>query len=309
MPEKRYYIFLIISILIGVGLSSIFYSLDLQYSSEHQNPYQSDRDSYSRIICMSPSITEIVFELGLADNVIGVSGFCSYPPEATRKTNVGEYINPNLEKIFTLQPDLVIFQGKHDKLANFCISNSIPYFQIDFGKLNSILETISKLGEKLNRKHESDILIKKINDEFKNLDRQISNLEKARVLITLWRKPGSLSGIFTCGKGSFMNELLTIAGGENIFGDIESLYFEVSLESVSKRNPEVIIETLPGTDLTDKDKNEYISDWQSLSYIEAVKANRIYILTEDYLQIPGPRISLAADCFAKAIHPEVRFDE
>jgi len=300
MNGERYYSYLLITFVGGIFISLLFYNIDKkrfvdQEGVENINP--------SRIICMSPAIAEIVFELNLGDKVVGVSEYTTYPAEVYEKECVGEYLNPNLEKILSLRPELIMIQGKHDRLTSFCKSNSIPYFSVDFTGIDSILKNIEVIGARLNKKRESEILVSKIKRSMDEIDQRIKDLKKPYVFISLWRKPGSLSNLFTCGKGSFMDELVQKAGGRNIFSDVDKNYFGVSLESILKKCPEVIIETVSGMNISEEERQKYISDWNDLSSIPAVRLNRVYVLTENYLQIPGPRIHEAIKCIAKTLHP------
>jgi iron complex transport system substrate-binding protein len=302
MSNKIYnFIFAFIFIL---GLSFAFIISNFDKKNEDIKSIKVKKSVKQRIITMSPGITEIAFELGLKGNIVGVSDYCVYPKEALKKEKVGDFLNPNFEKLLTLEPDTVIIQGRNDKVVEFCQKHSIELLRIDFKNLDSIFDVIEIFGKNLDREKESSELNSKIRKNLDSLKAITTKLAKPKVFISLWRKQGSLTGLFSCGKGSFMGELVELAGGQNIFSDVDQLYFDVSKESITKKAPQIIIETIPGLQLTDLQKKEFACDWNSLPMLPAVNENRIFILTEDYLQIPGPRIYLAAQLLAKIIHPE-----
>jgi iron complex transport system substrate-binding protein len=257
-----------------------------------------------RIICSSPSVTEIVFALGFGRRVVGVSDFSTYPPEAKAKTKIGGLINPNREKIVALHPDLLILQGQNDSLVRISDELGIRFLSIEIDSLEDIWRAIYLIGKELNGAEKADDLVAQIQNDLRKVQDRIRFLPRRKVFLTLGHTPGDLTGLMTTGPGTFIHELLTMAGGDNIFKDATGRFPQISKESLAKRQPEVIIEAIPGG--VGEEKQRLLSkDWSQLPMLPAVRSGRIHFLTEDYLLIPGVRIAQTVHRFAQILHPEV----
>ncbi len=262
---------------------------------------------YKRIICASPSVTEIVFSLGLGDRVVGVSHFTIFPPEAKEKTSIGGFINPSKERITALRPDLIITQGKHGSLAELCKKLHIPFLSLEIEKIKDINRAVLKLGNILGAASEAQNLSQKIKKEISALSSQAKSLPKKRVFLCLSHNPGDLTGLMTTGKGTFLNEIIEMAGGINIFADLKNRYPRISKESLIMRRPDIIIE-IYAKGLNFNQQQLLRKDWDRLAVLPAVQSSRIHFLTDDYLLIPGVRVHLILKKFIKTIHPEVTFE-
>jgi len=257
-----------------------------------------------RIICAAPSVTEFVFALGLGHKVIGVSDFSTYPPEAREKSRVGGLINPNREKIIALQPDMVILQGHSDSIAQLCQEHDIQFLSVAINSVGDIWEAIRLIGEELAVNDKADRLVKRIQSELRSMQELTHHRPLHRVFLTLGHTPGDLTGLMTAGPKTFIHELVSMAGGENVFDDAVGMYPQISKESLIKRQPEVIIEAIPGG--TAEEKLQLLKDdWSQLPMLPAVKTGRVHFLTEDFLLIPGTRVAQTVRRFAQIIHPEV----
>lgn len=294
---NRSAIVFVILLAIGAVLS---FSLQ-SFQANHSASRQVVNSQYpQRVICAAPSAVEIVFALDCGDRVVGVSDFVVYPPEATEKPLIGGYFNPNYERILSMKADLLILQGKSEKLTLFCKDNKIKLLRIDMTDIETILSDIQKVGHALGVDEKAGALAQSIQQR---LDRVKGNAAsfptKPNVFISLGRKQGALSNITTCGGGTFMSELLILAGGENTFGDLGDEYPQISLESLTKREPEVILDfQLENID----NAQEAIQDWQKAELLPAVKNGNVRAVTESYFLIPGPRLPLAAERLVELIH-------
>lgn len=258
-----------------------------------------------RIVSLGPNITEAVFALGLGDRLVGVSSFSTYPPEARSLPQLGGYLNPNLERLRVLKPDLVLVQYEPEKVARFCQKEGIRLVRVRMDSLGTIYEGLSVLGRALGAPERADRLRASIQAELKGVAAAVSALPRQRVFVCLGRAPDSLSGLFTAGGASFLTEVLKVAGGDNIYADLNRSYPEISKESLVKRAPEVILELRPGERI-DADRARRIkADWQALRGLPAVDAGRVHLLTQDYLLIPGPRVGAVARLLAQTLHPEL----
>jgi iron complex transport system substrate-binding protein len=255
-----------------------------------------------RIISMAPNITETIFALGFGDRVVGVTDFCVYPPQAKELPKVGGFFNPNLERLAALQPDLVILQGRHDKVDRFCAGRHIAAFHVNMDSLSTIYSGIRDLGEVLGAHVQAQVLCTAIRNELEAVRADVSGRDKKKVFVSLGRAMGSMANLYTVGGTSFLSEVLEIAGGENIFRDVTQPYPEASKESLIKRAPDVILEMRPGETLSPEDRRRIIAEWQIFRNIPAVSHGDIQVVTEDFVLVPGPRVAAIAKILAEALH-------
>jgi iron complex transport system substrate-binding protein len=256
-----------------------------------------------RIVCAAPSVTEIVFALGLGKKVVGISDFSTFPSEARTVTHIGGLINPNKEKITSLQPDLLIIQGQNESLARFCEEHQVRFLSIEINSLEDIWTAIHTIGQTLRAEEKASTLIQKIKDDLQDIKGRIQNRPLKKVFLTLGHTPGDLTGLMTSGPGTFLNELVLVAGGKNIFSDASGLYPQISKESLVKRQPEIILEVIPGG-IPEEKLKLLKKDWSQLPMLPAVKSGNIHFLFEDFLLIPGVRIAQTVRRFAEIFHPE-----
>lgn len=258
-----------------------------------------------RIISFAPNITETVFALGCGDRLVGVTDFCDYPPEVASIKRVGGHINPDLESVAMLKPDLIFVQGLHEKVATFAEQNHISVVRVNMDTLDTIDEGIRIIGDTLHRKEQADQLRSRIRSELDVLRKETERLPKLRVLVITTRLTHDLNNLYTLGGASFISELLEVAGGENIFREANQAYLEASKESVVARAPEVIIEFHAGEKLSEEDQQRFREDWQMLASLPAVQQNRIYLVLESHGLRPGPRVAEIARIMARYLHPEL----
>ena len=258
----------------------------------------------SRIICLGPNVTELVFALGAGDRVVGVSDFCDYPADAAGRQRVGGAITPNLEKILELRPDLVIVAGEQQKTADLCRRNNIGVLNVQADSIEGVCASAMLVGERLGKSEEARKLCDRIRADLDAVRKRTAGRPRPRVFLCLWRSPESLSGLASASAQGFLGEVLEVAGGENIFADLPQSYSQVSKEELVARRPDVVIELRPGEHLSAGRVERLVADWQELAKLPAVKNHRVYVLTQDFLMLPGPRIALAAGALADVIHPE-----
>ncbi|MGC9327843.1 MAG: ABC transporter substrate-binding protein [Candidatus Hinthialibacter sp.] len=291
--------------LIGVLLSYALNGLNRLRPADSFTSEDNRRASHlpQRIICSAPNIVECLFALGQEDRIVGVSDFVAFPAEALQFERIGGFINPDFEKILSLRPDLIILQGQMQNLEDFCVNKKIPYLRVDMDSMNTIFEGMRSIGAALGCENEAGRLVRIKMQELNEIRRKASRLQtKPSVFLCLGRRAQSLRGVFTVHPSSFVNELLEIAGGENIFNDVKGRYPQISKESLLKRNPDVIIEFHPGEDIPPASFPSLISDWNIMPSLAAVAAERIYLVTDDYLLVPGPRITQTAQKFYDILH-------
>jgi iron complex transport system substrate-binding protein len=259
-----------------------------------------------RIISTAPSITELLYALGLGDRVVAVTRFCRYPPEAQQKPKIGDYVNPNLEMIVSLRPDLVIVQTNPVRLSERLNALHLKTIEVDQQSVAALYESIRQVGEVTGVADRAARLIASIRTGLESVQARASKLRPARMMFIVGRSPGRLDGLVVAGKASYLNDVIQIAGGENIFRDAMAAYPEVSLEEVIARNPEVILDMGDMSDpagVTEEHKRAVVALWQRVPSVAAVKQRRVFAIASDIYVVPGPRVTDAARAIFDMLHP------
>lgn len=261
-----------------------------------------------RIISLVPSVTEILFAIGAGDRVAGISDFDTYPPEALDLPRVGALINPNMETILSLKPDLVITYGTQSLLHEQLASVGIQQFSFVAGPTDHILSFVRTLGLKLDLEENGNLLAEEIENVLEKL-RRTRPVDPPKVLLVHSRDLGTMGSFYSAGSDSYFNELIDIAGGRNLFDDVPEDAFQPSLEAVLNRGPEVIIELLASNQGGDQRLELRRQDWDALTSIPAVHNGRVYVLAEDYLLLVGPRLHQVAQDLANVIRSDIFEDQ
>lgn len=258
----------------------------------------------SRIISLAPSVTEILFALGLDQEIAGVTAACDFPSLAKIKPSIGTSMNPDLEKIVSLQPDIVIAAKGifRPELIKEMERLHVPIYVSDPATLGALFKNIEHLGKLTGKMEKAHSLILEMRSRITSIQKSLRGIPPHRVLYILWHDP-----LMTVGPGSFIHELIETAGGQNIYSKTGIPYTQFSMEAVIAKDPEVII--FPdelGKSAIQSQKGIWQKRWGMLS---AVKAGRLYTANSDLLHRPGPRIVEGLEFLAHAIHPEVFGDE
>jgi iron complex transport system substrate-binding protein len=260
-----------------------------------------------RIVSTAPSITELLYALGLGDRVVGVDRFSRYPPEALRKPKIGDYANPNLETIAALRPDLVIIPVNPVKLAERLAVLRLKVLEIDQESVAKLYESFRVIGQATGATAQASKLESTVRAQLETVRVRAAPLTKTRMMFVVGRTPNRLDGLIVVGQASYLNEIIALAGGENVFRDAVASYPGVSLEEVLARNPDVIVDMGDMADtvgVTEEHKREVTSLWERLSSVAAVKQHRVYAVASDVYVVPGPRVVDAAKAFFDMLHPE-----
>ena len=252
-----------------------------------------------RIITLAPSLTEMVYALGLAPRVVGVSAWSDYPPEAAEKPVVGDAFALNREKILALKPDLIFAdQNLQPQAAAELRQLGLPVFVIAPQTLDEVLASISTLGRLTGATQSADQLVRNLRNRIEAVRSRTGKLavdDRPRVFVEIWNDP-----LMTAGPGSFIDELVTLAGGVNVAAATGQAWPQVSPEWVLARNPQVIVLTL-------HNKAEVLArpGW---NVTEAVRAGRVFEVVPDPLVRTGPRLVDGLEALARLLHPEI-FDK
>ena len=259
-----------------------------------------------RIVSTAPSITELLYALGLGDRVVGVTRFCRYPPEAQLKPKVGDYTAPNLEAIAALKPDLVIVQTNPVKLQQRLEALHLRVLEINQDSIAAIHRSIDEVAGVTGTQAAGAKLRASIDEGLSKTRARTSGAPRVKMMFVVGRSPNRLDGLVVAGRASYLNEVIEIAGGTNVFRDAMAAYPEVSLEEVMARNPEAIIDMGDMSDtvgVTETHKREVIALWSRAPNLAAVKTHRVFAVASDMFVVPGPRVIDAAKAFAEMLHP------
>jgi iron complex transport system substrate-binding protein len=243
-----------------------------------------------RIVSVAPSVTEILFALGAGDRVVGVTTFCNYPEEAKKKPKVGGYTTPSLETILALRPDQVIMMRNRSDIAQRLRQTGIDVVELQPENLAGIYESIQVISDKIGAPEKGRALNQSIQSQLKEMAAKAARGPKARILFVVGRTPGSVSDITGVGRGSYLHELIGLAGGENILADTTVPYPQVNLEEVIRRNPDIIIDMGHLEMVTESQKEAVRQLWRKFSFLRAVQRNAVFPISADYFVTQGPRV-------------------
>jgi len=254
------------------------------------------------IVSLAPSNTEILFALGLGDRVVAVTDFCNYPPEVEEEPTVGGFSNPNIEEIVALSPDLVLATSMHEgEIIPQLEEYGVTVFALNPMTIDEVVEAITMVGEVTGTEDEAADLLSDMQKRIKAVTDKMSGLsagEKPRVLYAVWHDP-----VMTAGAGTLHDELMTLAGGDNIAHDLAG-FDTISLEVVITANPQVMIAGV-GMGTGEDMPLQFVSTEPRLSDTDARKNDRVYAINVDLVGRPGPRIVEALEQFAVFLHPEI----
>jgi cobalamin transport system substrate-binding protein len=256
-----------------------------------------------RIVSLVPALTEMLYAIGAGPQVVGVSSFDDFPPEVKSLPRVGALVDPDMERILSLRPDLVIVYGSQTTVETQLARAGIRAYSYRHAGLAGVFSTIRDLGRTLSRQRESEQLAQQLQQRLDSVKTRVATLPRVRTLLVFERDLGSLRGLYASGGVGFMHDILGIAGGTNVFADVQREAVQPSVETILSRAPSMILEVRP-TGLPRERIPDERRVWDSLPSIPAVRDGRIRIVTDDYLVTPGPRVAQATEAIARLIHPE-----
>lgn len=249
-----------------------------------------------KIISLVPSSTEILFALGVGEKIVGATVFCNYPAEAAAITRVGDFDGPNLELILSLEPDLVFAASLHKDTVEALEGEGIAVLALDPQNIEEIYGSIKLTAKAVGAEKAGEELVADMKSRLAAVKAKVAGIEKEKqplVFYEVWYPE-----IMVAGAGTFIDEIITLAGGRNMAWDIPR-WGVIQEEEVLARNPDIIIHGYPGDDLSAFSARE---GWQ---VITAVSEGRFYFVDPDITSRTGPRIAEAVELFAEIIHPEL----
>ena len=269
-------------------------------------PLAQSRNSGSaprRIVSLVPAITEMLFAVGAGPQVVAVSSYDEFPAEVKALPKVGALLDPDTERILALRPDLVVVYGSQSELHTQLDRAGLRAFSYRHGGIATTLNTIREIGGATGHGAESDALVSSLHARLDTVRERVKGRPQPRTLLVFERQPGTLREVYASGGVGFLHEMLEIAGGKNVFADVERESVQPSVETLLARAPDVILE-VRAAGLIEKTPAADRDAWSVLSSIPAVRNRRVLLLAGDYLVVPGPRLATATEAFARALHPD-----
>jgi cobalamin transport system substrate-binding protein len=263
-------------------------------------------DEPRRIISLIPATTEMLFAMGAGDRLAGVSNYDRFPPEVARLPKVGGLLDPDVERLLSLKPDLVIVYDTQTDLKRQLERARIPIFPYVHRGLPDITETMRALGERIGLKAASVAAAGRIEQQLAAIRARVAGRPRPRTLLLFGRESGTLRHIDASAGYGFLHDLLELAGGADVLGDLNKQSVEMSTEMILARAPDVILELHYGDSLRPDRFDIERRVWNALPSVPAVKNNRVFLLGGDEFVVPGPRIVIAAERLARVLHPDAR---
>ena len=255
----------------------------------------------ARIVSHVPSITETLFALSLGDKLVADSEYCDYPEAAKTKPKIGGYFPPNIEEIVAMKPDLVLTDGQVPELITKLDSLGIAIAVIDPKDINSLLTDIELLGNITGSQKEAEEITSDMKKRINAVVNTVSSAPRPSVFYvfdaTDTTKP------WTAGPGSFVDALISLAGGENVAASASDPWIQFNMEKLVNSNPDIIlVDSSHGTAAISPSQLKALPGWQGIT---AVKENRIYTIDGDLVNRSGPRIVQGLEEIARILHPDL----
>lgn len=254
----------------------------------------------SRIISLVPALTEMLFAIGAGGQVVGVGSYDEFPPEVKTLPRVGALLDPDMERMLQLRPDLALVYGSQTDLQIQLARAGVRTYNYRHAGLEGVFRTLEELGSFVGRRTEADRVARGLRAQIDAVSARVKGRPRPRTLLVFERDPSALRGVYVSGGRGFLHDILQAAGGTNVFADVPRESVQPSLETLLSRAPEVIVE-VRATGLLGGGQ---AGVWSPLASMPAVRNGRIHFLDGQYLVVPGPRIGAAAEAFAKALHPD-----
>jgi iron complex transport system substrate-binding protein len=294
--NKWWWLLLVFSCWMASGIA-IFSSRQDRISSIAPLP-----DRAGRIVSLAPNITEILFAIGLGNEIAGVTLDSDYPPDAARKPKVGTFWQPDIEAVVAVKPDLVITLGfeQQRNLAERLRRIGYRNLIVNIEKVSDLFEAIERIGAAAGRQRQANELITHIRTKLQRLASLVGAESKVKVLWVVQREP-----LRVAGRDTFINEMIELAGGENAIGPTVQIYPPIGSEQVVACNAEVIIEPTMGRLDIEEQRNMALQYWSKFNRLPAVANRRIFIIRGDTVSRLGPRLYEAAETVAGCLRPQL----
>lgn len=249
-------------------------------------------EKIERAVSLAPNLTEIVFAVGAGDRLVGVTTFCNYPEETKKIQKIGDTMNPNIENIIALKPQIVLIStaSQIETFTKVLDEQGILYFVTNPQNLDGIYKSVTTIGDIFGREDQADEVVTSLKKRVAGIESLIFSEKPVKTFLQISREP-----LYTIGKESFITDLIRRAGGVSATADIESAYPKLSKETALALNPDAIV-------LSESDDNNAPNEVFKNS--PAVKNAKVFRINADIISRPAPRIVDALEQLARALHPE-----
>jgi len=290
---------LIVLCWVGVGFA-VFGRPDVQNQAQKPVPHHVER-----IVSLAPNLTEILFALGLDEQVVGVTLHCNYPSAAAEKSKVGTFWQPNIEAVIAAKPDLVIaleFTQQRDIVERL---TRIGYdcLTVNVDKVGELFEAIEKIGFATGKATQAAKLASNLRTKLNRLSALMATKERLRVLWVIDREP-----LRVAGRDTFVNELIELAGGQNAIGPTVHKYPPIGSEQVIACGADVIIEPAMAAESLAEQQKTALEHWSRFKNVPAVANQRVYVIPPDTVCRLGPRLYEGVETVARCLRPELFAD-
>jgi iron complex transport system substrate-binding protein len=256
-----------------------------------------------RIVSLVPAVTEMLFAIGAGPQVIAVSSYDQDPPEVRQLPRVGALLDPDVERILSLKPDLVVTYGSQSDLKQQLERASIAVFDYRHAGLADITATLRRLGAAAGQSARADEVAASIERALAKIRQRAGLGPRPRTLLVFGRERGALRNIYASGGRGFLHDMLEAAGGTNVFADVDRESVQVTTELVLARAPDVILEVRSADIGSAADAAREVQSWSPLASVPAVRNKRVVVLTGRGLTVPGPRVAEIVERMFQALHP------
>jgi iron complex transport system substrate-binding protein len=256
------------------------------------------QDMPQRIVSLAPSVTEVLFEAGAGSRVVGVTSYCVFPRDVLALRKVGGYLTPSYEALVALQPDLVVTLAEHADVEPKIRALGIPILRLDHSSLDGIVRSIEQVGERCGTVPRAQQAAAELRQTLAGVKRLAAGA-RPRVLICFGRAE-DFRRLTTGAPGTIHDDLIIHAGGVNVLASSAIAYPTLSAEGVMRLDPDVIIEFSSGAINAAALRRQ----WNRLDSVWAVRNGRVYVLTGEFLSVPGPRFARVAETIARSLRGE-----
>ena len=252
-----------------------------------------------------PAVTEMIFAIGDGSRVAAVSNYDHFPAEVAKLPQVGGLLDPSVERILAIKPDLVIVYATQKELIERLDRAGIAYFNYQHKALPDILTTIQAIGARIGSADRANKVAADMQRALDEIRARTAGVTHPATLLVFERDPASLRNVYASGGYGFLHDMLEIAGGRNVFANVKQQAVQASTEMLITSKPDVIIELLYGDSLKNADVAKELRAWDALASVPAVRSHRISALTGDEFVVPGPRVVDATRKLARTLHPDL----
>jgi iron complex transport system substrate-binding protein len=252
----------------------------------------------ARVVALTPSCTEIVAAVGGLDRLVGVDRYSDHPAEVRRLPVVGDFLSPSFETILRLRPDLVVLDQVQSKILAGLEAAGVRALAVPMHTLDDVRAAMTRVGAALGTSEATRRAVERFESSLAALRQQRPGGTRPRVLLVVDRQLGGLGSLVAAGPGSYLDELLQLAGGDNALAGLGQRYAQISAETILRARPDVILDAVH-TDEPGRARR----DWAALGEVPAVAGDRVHILADRIYVSPGPRAAAAVRGIAERIRP------